>query len=563
LLSITGRVLSVRPRHDGTFGVTLGPGPDVYWYIAQVDPPKLGVEVAVDAELGGRREVAWNGKLGTMTVLLAPHVRAVERGARVIAPQWIERIRASMARPLYGYQIDGGAWMAAQLTAGRGAMLCDDQGLGKTTQAIAALATLNLYPALVVCPMNLKVNWARELGWAARPPSIQILATRGRKEPLRGADVTILNYSLLRYRETELAEAGFRCVVFDEAHEIKEPKPRPTHQAAVATRLAAWIGLAVCMTGSPMLNRPAELWRLLHITDPGSWPDFEEYAERYCRAPEEGEIVPARRIVTSHGRAERLDELQARVSTTMLRRLKVDVLRDLPPKSRRSVLVQLDAWDMDQYRLAERDVVAWLRAQGQGTLATRATKALALVKLSKLRRLAALGKLREAIPDYLRAWFDRTDPDPLVVFAYHRDVIAGILHICTSLGLRVSSISGSDPGPKRQQAVDDFMEARTDIFVAPIRSAGVGLNLQRASDSLFCERLWVDEMLVQAEDRLHRIGQDRPVTVTYMDAGGTIDEYMAHVNAAKQTLVRRVVDDASVEAAALAAVDAVVQRYVA
>jgi len=553
-LAVEGRVLTVKPRADGTYGVTLGPGPNVYWYATQ-DPPTLGAKVEVAAERYERRDVASGGAPGTITVLNG--IRATvsaEKPVRIVSPQWHERVVASVnpAYPLRSYQVEGAAWMASRLASakGGGVILADDPGLGKSAQTIAALTAGNIFPAIIVCPTSIKIKWQREFekfsAHRLGPRDFQILEKR--RGPIYSTPITILNTHILRHREQQLMSLRAKSIVFDEAHDLKEFRPRPMHRAAIATRLAVSIGRVVLLTGTPIMNRIREMWRLLHMCDPIEWRKYEDFHARYVRAPTDEERAveqPHKSIVTSAGRIERVDELRVRAAPYMLRRLKKDVEKDMPPKSRQSVVVQLDTFSMHQYKLAEADIVSWLKKKGSLTGADRATKALALVKLTHLRRLAALGKLREAVPDYLSKWFDRTKVEPIVIFAHHRDVVLSTQKICESIGAKTSRIVGADSVRDRQIAVDNFMEGRTDAIVLSYKSASEGLDLFRASDSLHLERLWVPANLIQAEDRIHRIGQTRPVTNTYMDAAGTIDEYMANTLDAKRIVIDAALDQES------------------
>jgi SNF2 family DNA or RNA helicase len=570
MFEVTGLVVSARPRPDGSFAVTLGPGPETYWYVAP-DPPRLGSKVQVSAEDFTRRRVG-EGPLSVTVLRSAKQtvIPAVGYTPRVVAKKWLDMVQGAMYRPLLRYQVEGAGWAASRIAAGKGCIVGDEPGLGKTCQAIAAVVATECLPTIVVCPKSLKLNWGKEFGWANRELSIEYV--HGRKGPIAPADVVVLSYELLRYREADLARLGSRSIIFDEGHVLKEPRPPALHRAACATRLAAWIGAALVLTGTPVQNRPAEFWRLLHIVDPAEWPAYDDFRERYCVAPasdEEGSR-PGHRIVTSYGRAEHLDELRARFEPMMLRRLKSEVLVDLPPKSRRSRLVELDPFDMQRYRAAESDVVAWLRTQGSGAGANRATRALALVKFRHLREIAAIGKLRTALPEYLTEWFDRTEVEPLVIFAYHRSVLygtaehGGVVDLCRAMGLRAVGIGGRDSDAYRQAAVDAFDRGEAEVFIAPIASAGVGLNLQRASNTLFLERVWVPAQMTQAEDRVHRIGQTKKVVATYLDAAGTIDEHLAHVADQKQELIVRVVDDRTVsEDEQFATAAALISRYAA
>jgi SWI/SNF-related matrix-associated actin-dependent regulator 1 of chromatin subfamily A len=533
------RVLLVQPRPDArSFAVTIGPGPDVYWYTT-AEPPRLGAIVDVTAQIVARQQLNRGGSITVITDV-SLRVLGTPYSTRVVDPLWVERVKAAVLRPMYGYQETGAAWMAARLAGNRGAVLADEPGVGKTIQTVAAVTATGAFPCIVVCPKSIKRNWAREWALSAAQPTVEILSGRAGRAPI--GDVVIVNYELMASRERQLAYMDARSIVFDEAHQLKAHNPGPFHRAAVATRLAHWVRRPLVTTGTPVQNRPEELWRLLHLVDPEEWPDFETFAQRYCRVQDDDELV-GRRIVTRFGRAENLDELHARVQLLMLRRLRHEVLHDLPSKSRRSILVQLDPkhHTTKEYRAAEADIIAWMRAHGQQVAGAMRTQA--LIKLTKLRRLAAMAKMHQVAPEYLGQWFDEVR-DPLVIFAYHVDVQHALSELSLSMGLRVQSIHSKQDDQQRERAVDSFNAGEADVFVAPIDSAGVGLNLQaRCANVLFIERVWSPYKLVQAEDRCHRIGQLRPVTVTYLDAADTVDEHLAEVLDAKLVLIKRVVDD--------------------
>jgi SWI/SNF-related matrix-associated actin-dependent regulator 1 of chromatin subfamily A len=540
---VIGRVISVRPR-DEHFVVTLGPPPHMFWFVVE-SPPRLGQRIELKGARGDSSQLGAGELAGTMTQIREPVLTVIPEpyAVRVVPQAWVDRVVASMRRPLFGYQKEGAAWTASRIALSRGSLLCDDPGLGKTAQAIAALTATNAFPALVVCPASLKEQWAREFGWANPTPRVSVV--NGSRGPMEHAEVHIMNYELLRYREQQLRALAPRCIVFDECQALKEPKPGPRHRAAIATRLSHQCGSVVGLTGTPVLNHPRELWRLLHIVDRRTWNDYDAFRERYCgvrRGRPRKDLKVGRAIRTAAGRVEQLDELQAKVAPYMLRRLKHQVLSDLPPKSRRSIMVRLADKDMAVYRKAEKDVVAWLRSLGLGMKALRASRAKAIVKLTMLRHIAALGKLRSVVPEYLARWFDRVAPEPLVIFGYHRDVMMGIYQICQRLRLRIAGIGGRERRDRRQAMVDAFQAGLADVFLAPIATAGVGLNLQRASEALFVERVFTPASLVQAEDRIWRLGSRRPVTITYLDAVGTVDEHMCELLGAKQALVTAAVD---------------------
>ncbi len=540
-VNIKARVVGVRPREDGSFGITLGPGPEViYWFITR-DPPKLGELVEIDNAELYQTELKTNIGKSLVTIIEGGKMKVFsDRFARrVVAKEWMVRSCSVMKRPLYPYQIEGAGWLASRLAAGRGAILGDDPGLGKTSQVIAALGATLAFPVIVVCPSSVKKNWEREFRYLRADLTIKILY--GSKGKISKANVIIVNYDVLKQREAQLSMVGARTIVFDEGHALKEPSPSASHRAAVATRIAHRIGRAIITTGTPILNRPSELWRLLHIVDPKSWKSFLNFKERYCVNPTD-EIEEVSKLVTEHGQVVRLEELSAFVEPLMLRRIKSHVLQDLPEKSRRSVLVELEEFDRKNYEQAEKDVIKWLDAIGSSARARAAARGQAVVKLTMLRRIAAIGKLRKAVREYLESWFDRNESAPLVIFAYHKEVVSGVKIICDRIGARVCGISGATKEKDRNEAVERFQSGGADVFIGSIQAAGQGINLQRASDVLILERMWTPALMTQAEDRCHRIGQSRPVSVTYMDADNTVDTYIAEVIESKQRLIDGAID---------------------
>lgn len=544
-----GRVIAVRPRPNGYFSVTLGPPPDMWSFICPI-PPRLGELVEFWGRVVGKVEVGTDTLRGTLSTIRGAKFEVVEEAysVRVVADVWEKRAQDVMRRTMYRYQRLGAGWLASRIAANQGSLLCDDPGLGKTTQAISALCATNAFPAIICCPASLKTQWAREFAHAVAPLIVSVVA--GGKGPLERAGVYIINYEILRRRAVQLVMLKPRAIVFDECQALKEPKPTLKHRARIATDIVLACRCPVVgLTGTPILNRTPELWRLLHILDPRAWDSFEDYRRRYCGAkPKKGqedvqpERLKGRSLVTNVGKVEEIDELFARVSPYCFRRLKHQVLTDLPSKRRNTVVVRLGDQEMQHYRKAEKDVVEWLKSLGHDLRAQRAARAQQVVRLTMLRRIAALAKLQHAIPEYLAQWFDRTTKEPLVIFGYHRDLMTGVQRVCQNLGLRITGIGGGEPMHKRQAQVDLFMSGWGDVFLAPINTAGVGLNLQRASDALFLERVWTPALLIQAEDRLHRIGQQRPVTITYLDAEDTVDEHLREVLSAKQQIVRAVVD---------------------
>lgn len=542
-MTVRGRVTKVVARGDGSFAVTLvsgAHGAHHYGWFSTRQTVRLGALVEFDgAEL--TRYSHAQGKSAAITVINGGKMRIVpDAWARRFVPLPWQRAVARAARyPLYPHQIEGAAWLAERISRSQGCLLADDQGLGKTVQVLAGLIVANALPAIVICPSSLKLNWQLEVAKHLRV-DLRVAVVEGEKGPIEPAHIVVLNYDLLRAREDQLVALGAKAIVLDEAHGLKKPDAETTHRASVATRLAKVIGRAVLLTGTPMPNKPHELWRLLHIVDPREWPSFDTFKKRYCLYPDDGELG-GREFFTNHGRVHNLDELQVRMAPMFLRRLKKAVLQDLPPKRRRTIMVELSDEDRDHYDRAEKDVRTWLHDIGRPGGAA-AAEAHYIVKLQMLRRIAAMGKLRHGIPHYLHNYFSG-GATSLIIFGYHTEVLRGVKHICRNMGLRVGGIAGQDPPERRQRAIDALTHGELDVFIGPIRAAGVGINLQASSNMLFIERLWVPSAMVQAEDRCHRIGQQHEVRIDYLDAVRTVDEHIAKVLAEKQRLIDAIVDD--------------------
>ncbi|HVR05813.1 MAG TPA: DEAD/DEAH box helicase [Solirubrobacteraceae bacterium] len=419
------------------------------------------------------------------------------------------------------FQRAGVSYVLAQ----RRAFLADEQGLGKTIEALAALQADDAYPAVVVCPASLKLNWLRELErWL---PDRRVHTLSGTSAPavqVRDPDIALVNYDILAARLPELCALAPRALVLDESHYCKNAAAKRTQ---AVQRLAAAVpaeGLVLALTGTPVMNRPPELIAQLRIL--GRLGDFGSGAQfgRRFRGPD------------AHLRLHW--HLRARC---FVRRLKADVLPQLPPKTRAVVPVELD--NDAEYRLAERDVIAWLQSQplDLGELDARVAAALRaerLVRLNALKRLAARGKLHAAL-----AWIHDflSSGERLVVFARHREIQRAVIERFP----HALHILGEDSHSARDAALRSFQAPDGDenqLIVCSLEVAGQGLTLTRSSNVAFLELDWTPAKHDQAEDRCHRIGQFDAVNVTYLLAADTIDETIAALLERKRAVIGAVTD---------------------
>jgi hypothetical protein len=410
------------------------------------------------------------------------------------------------------------------LLAQRRAFLADEQGLGKTIEAIATLQADDAYPAIVVCPASLKLNWVRELQRWLPGRSIQVLNGALTRAVVGSADVTVVNYDIVAARIGTLTALAPRAVVIDESHYCKNPAAKRTQ---AVHRLAAAVppdGLVLALTGTPVMNRPPELISQLRIL--GRLGDFgsgARFGQRF-RGPD------------AHHRLHW--HLRARC---FARRLKVDVLPQLPPKTRAVVPVELD--NETDYRLAEQDIVAWLRSQPLDlreldAKVAAALRAERLVRLNALKLLAARGKLHAAL-----AWIHDflSSGERLVVFARHREIQQAVLERFPA----ALHILGGDSQHRRDQSLRRFQAPDGDgnqLIVCSLEVAGQGITMTRSSNVAFLELDWTPAKHDQAEDRCHRIGQANAVNATYLLAADTIDETIATLLERKRAVIAAVTD---------------------
>src|ERR671915_280660 len=409
--------------------------------------------------------------------------------------------------------------------ARRRTFIADEQGLGKTVQALATLESDGAFPAVVVCPASMKLTWEREsLHWLPER-SVAVLdgrADEGWSEEAGEAEIVVLNYDILEAHLERLVGRSPRAVVFDESHYVKNPGAARTKAALALAERAPENALRLALTGTPVLNRAEELVAQLRVLG---------------RLREFGSGARLTRRFRSAGSDDRLHwNLRARC---YVRRTKQQVLPQLPSKRHDTVPVLLS--NEQEYRLAEQDVIAWLQSlpldlRTIDAKVAAALRAEQLVRLNNLRQLAARGKLPTAlawIADFLESG------EPLVVFAEHISTQRAVLERFPSS----AHILGSDTSHQRQYAVDAFQDPDgPQLIVCALKAASQGITLTRASNVAFLELDWTPARHDQAEDRLHRIGQESAVTAWYLLAPDTIDETMAALLERKRGLIDAVTD---------------------
>jgi SWI/SNF-related matrix-associated actin-dependent regulator 1 of chromatin subfamily A len=446
----------------------------------------------------------------------AEEAAAAIRASRATEGEPIPRVAAVLGGVLQPFQWAGVRYVLER----RRAFLADEQGLGKTVEALAALEADGAFPALVVCPASLKLNWERETAkWL---PHRTVAIVEGRAAVPPSADVTILNYEVVADHRERLALRRPLALVIDESHYCKNPQAKRTRAVRRLAESLPRDALRLALTGTPVLNHAEELISQLRVL--GRIEDFGSGAR--FKAQFRGPLTEER----LHWHLRR---------RCFVRRRKQEVLPQLPDKRQVVVPVALD--NAREYRLAEDDVIAWLREQPLDLSELNAKiaatlRAERLAQLGTLQRLAARGKLHAAL-----AWIHDflASGEPLVVFARHREVQEAVMERFP----HAAHLLGRDALAAREAAVQAFQrEDGPQLLVGATRVAAQGITLTRASNVAFLELEWTPAMHDQAEDRCHRIGQRDAVTAWYLLAAGTIDETMSRLIARKRGLVAAVTD---------------------
>lgn len=439
----------------------------------------------------------------------------------------------------------------------RGTLIADEMGLGKTMQAIGLI---NIDPdvkrVLVICKASLKLNWQRECKlWLARPMSVGI--TNG---VWPDTDVVITNYEQVQKYRNEIAAVTWDLLVVDECHMIKNPKAQRTHAILGGGSVGGIVARKrVFLTGTPILNRPTELWTLVRALDlDGLGRSWKTFHDRYC-SPK-----PGYRGHTDYSGASNLDELQGRLrASIMIRRLKADVLPDLPAK-RRQVITLQPLTDRERNAIAnearavkeDEERVAALRADVErlsedqaseaykaAIAALRKGEAVGLAEISKVRHEVALAKVLQVV-DHLRDCLEQSI-GKVVVMCHHHDVVDEIVTALQDIQIEVVQADGRDSNKKRQEAVDAFqhVEYGPRVIVCGMQSMAEGHNLTASSHVVFAELDWVPGKLAQAEDRCHRIGQHDRLLIQHIVLDGSLDGRMAELVVEKMGVIASALDN--------------------
>lgn len=412
------------------------------------------------------------------------------------------------------------------------ALLASEMGLGKTLEALWWLKqNPKLRPAIIVCPASLKWVWEAE---ARHHIGMRSNILSGQKPPKKGwrgkHSLLIINYEILQYWLQYLRALHPQVLILDECHYIKsiDTKKHPIQRTKAIKKLAKKIPCIIGIGGTPLTNRPSELWSILNLIRPDHFNSLWKYRWRYCKP----KYTPWGWVYKG---AANLKELHRKLNTLMMiRNLKKDVLKELPEKTRQIIPLEIDTTEYDEIL---NNFIKWLTKKSAAKV-VRAKRAERLVQMGYLKRLAAESKMGKAL-DWIDNFLEESC-GKLVLFCVHRKIIKQIHSKYKSISVVVD---GSVTGKKRKLAVRTFQNNKhIRIFIGNIKAAGVGLTLTAASSLAFIEMDFVPGLHVQAEDRIHRIGQKNAVMIYYLIARNTIEEDLCKILQKKQKILSATLD---------------------
>jgi hypothetical protein len=464
--------------------------------------------------------------------------------------------------------------IAAAANGHRTFLLADEPGLGKTAQALLAAQAADAYPLLVVVPNVVKTNWAREASiWTPTHPATVI---HGDGDTIDGfSDIVVVNYEVLDRHVGWLGKLGFRGMVVDEAHFIKnKTSQRSRHVLELSERIRSRTvrPLLMALTGTPLIN---DIEDFLAIWEFLGWIGDKEPGATLMASLEKNGLTPVDYDFYPAARASVID-------LGIVRRRKVDVAADIPARRIADLPVELEGALGRSIRDAERVLARRLVKRYQSALEARTSGSVVVGIDHELVRQVATWERRDAdekdtgenvfsmmrrigqakaglAADYA-AQLSRS-VGKVVFFAKHVDVMDAAEKTFAQQGIRYSSIRGDQTPKVRQASIDGFMnDPDVAVVVCSLTAAGVGLNLQVASNVVLAELSWTDAEQTQAIDRVHRIGQDQPVTAWRIIAAQTIDARIAELIDDKAGLAARALDGS--DAAVTSSVDVQLEALV-
>jgi len=424
----------------------------------------------------------------------------------------LEQLPKKILKTLYKFQIDG---IKFGIDHHCRFLLADEMGVGKTIQAISlAYIYRDSWPVLIVCPGSMKYSWKGEIQtWLGLKEKRINIINSSKQKISSEAYFYIISYDLVKNILKELRKMTFDFVILDEAHSIKN---KESLRAKKILPIAVRAKRLILMTGTPLLAKPLEGYPLLYALRPDLFCYFKKYAYRYC----DPQPTP---FGYNWSGTSNTKELHWILSTLMVRRLKKDVLNSLPPKRRQKVCIKADPNIIEEIKNIKTEIKG-----KKGTL-----------EFYTLTGKAKIEGACEYISDLLEL------DQKFIVFAYHYDMLNKIELLMNEKHVEYIRIDGRTKQDKRYDYVNNFQNnEKCKVAILSIVAASTGITLTSASLVIFAELTWTPSIMIQAEDRAHRIGQKNDfVDIKYLYGPETLDDFILDKLQKKLTIVSTTLDD--------------------
>lgn len=447
-------------------------------------------------------------------------------------------IKSTDGRSLMPYQIDGVKFLEQ---ADAKAVLADEQGLGKTVMALALLKLHGekLLPAIIVCPSTVTIQWHHEiLRWCGVNGYLTQVIPSGKVLAAPGFNIYVTTYDLLKNEKCfELVKDNIKMVIIDECQRIKN---HLSDRAKAIQKVCKNVEHILPMSGTPIKNNAGEYFTVLNLVRPRLFPQYNTFIERDCDSYSNGYGYKI-------GGLRNPEAFHEKTKDFILRRTKAEVLPDLPALSRRFRHVMLDRKLNKAYDAALKELDDLYYDNEMGSMEKNANM---LAIMSKLRQITGISKVEDCV-DFVTEFLLSNDR-PITVFVHHHNV-ATMLEASLNNWLvegnfaPVMMLTSQLSGDGRAELVRRFKAGESRVMIASTLAAGEGINLQFCADAVLLERQWNPANESQAESRFHRFGQNNAVTITYMIASETIDEYFTELVESKRAIVASTLDNVEIQ----------------
>jgi SNF2 family DNA or RNA helicase len=456
------------------------------------------------------------------------------------AQSFVPEVPSTLQAELRDYQIEGFNWLARLAYMGVGGCLADDMGLGKTLQSLAViLLNASKGPVLVVAPTSVSTNWQTEIHRFTPTLNMKVLPTKNRAKAIRSLgsfDVLITTYTLLQQEEKLLSKVEWQTVILDEAQAIKNAA---TKRSKAAMSLNSRFKLIT--TGTPIENHLGELWNLFNFINPGLLGTINSFNERFA--------IPIERFQDREAKYK----LKKLIRPFILRRIKSEVLEELPPRTDVTLEVEMSKEEAHFYEALRQNALDILESNRE----KKGRHLQILTEIMKLRQACCNPKLispQTKIESSKLQVFASVIDDLIggrhkaLVFSQFIGHLTIIREYLDSKGISYQYMDGSTPSKDRKTRVDDFQAGHGDLFLISLKAGGLGLNLTAADYVIHMDPWWNPAIEDQASDRAHRIGQTRPVTIYRLVCKNSIEEKIVRLHQEKRDLAGSLLEGSDISA---------------